>query len=256
MAEKPFFPGFEGDDEPAKPQPKPAPAAAPAFDPFAGAPVKAPSANDPAPQPAAAAPAPTAKRPAPPPAAPPPSDEGDVKPGSRKDLWKCPHCGAGNKPDRTTCRTCGKSPEDEVVVPWTRKPAVLAGIVGGVIVLIVAIVLLTRADLSLHPAGAASVDAKPRLGGSASGSYELSSQLRLVTERRVSVSGRIVATKTSGDLVWIALALGKTARDDDAFKEAKAENDPEGGFDFDGGVVFMRGTQRAIAVKVDEFRSE
>ncbi len=64
------------------------------------------------------------------------SDDG-ARPARRDDLWTCPHCQVGNKPDRSTCRSCGKSPDDPVAKPWFLNPAVIGAAVVALIVLIV-----------------------------------------------------------------------------------------------------------------------
>src|SRR4051812_2013144 len=125
------MPGFiEDEPKPAAKPAKPAPPAA-AFNPFGDVQVKldATAAPGAAAEPAAKGPA--AKGPAKSPgtgrtprstgaapAAPSVPISGDadadVVPGQGKDLWTCPHCSARNKPGRDTCRSCGKTPDDEV----------------------------------------------------------------------------------------------------------------------------------------------
>ncbi len=220
MADPNFFPGFEGEDEPKK-QPAAKPVAPapdkPAFDPFADAqpsPAPAPALAGPAGKPPTnrvAKTAPTAPAPVPAPS----QDDPELKPGSRKDLWKCPHCGAGNKPDRTTCRTCGKSPDEPVVVPWYKNNIIRAGILAAIGVIIVVIVLLTRVDLSLREPSLANVDAKPRISGAAQGSIDLGSGLRFEGERQISVCGRVAAIGPGpGGTLLVALALGPAAADE------------------------------------------
>ena len=119
-----FFPGFQEDDKPAAPAPMPSAMKSDgAFNPF-DEPVNV-----------SLVPSPSAPAPAAPKSQCKPSsagqqgagfdpfagnkdgeeaDDPDLKPGSRKDLWICPHCGAGNRPNRDTCRSCGKSP----MIPW------------------------------------------------------------------------------------------------------------------------------------------
>lgn len=288
MADPNFFPGFEGDDEPAKqaksaaPAKPAAPAPKPAFDPFAGAPVNAAPA---APAPTPAAPGKPVARPptAPAPAADP--DDAELKPGSRKDLWKCPHCGAGNKPDRNTCRTCGKSPDDPVIVPWFKNNVIRAAILAVIGAVILLAVWMSRVDLGLHEAGPAGVDLqRPRISGSAEGTIEVSGDIKFVGTKLISVSGRIVASRPSLGMTWIALALGPNATDDEAFKALSAKASGAG-YEFDGGCVLacifdnepkltpgawlsligstgdlvkdaslMDEAQGAYAVRVDEFR--
>jgi hypothetical protein len=225
MADPNFFPGFEGDDEPAKPaKPEAKPAAAPAkpaFDPFAGAKVDTKAAA--APPPAAAPGKPgtnrVAKAPAPaaaPPPPPPPADaDADLKPGSRKDLWKCPHCGAGNKPDRDTCRTCGKSPDEPVVIPWYKNNVIRAGILAVIGLVIIGIVMLTRVDVSLREPTLANVDKAPRITGKGIASIDLGNGIKLEGERMISICGRVAAVGTGpGGTQLVALALGAAAADE------------------------------------------
>ena len=236
MADPNFFPGFEGEDEPKK-QPAAKPAvqapAKPAFDPFADAPP-----SPAAPAPAAPAGKPPTNRVAKAPAAPAPvaaasQDDPELKPGSRKDLWKCPHCGAGNKPDRNTCRTCGKSPDDPVVVPWFKNNIIRAGILAAIGLIVVVIVLVTRVDLSLREPTLAHVDTKPRISGSAQGSIDLGSGLRFEGEHQISVCGRVAATGPGpGGTLLVALALGSAAAD-----EKPVATPINGGFDVAGVVL-------------------
>lgn len=237
---QPFFPGFEGDDDPPKTEAKPAPPAAPAapapakkpaFDPFAKAPDGSPPAPAKAPAPAAKPAAAAAPAAAPAPAA--ADGEEDVKPGSRKDLWKCPHCGAGNKPDRDTCRVCAKTPYEPVVVPWFKRPLVRAGIVAAIGLVIILVVWLTRVDTGLHEADLASVDQRPRISGTATGSIELGGGLRFEAEKLFAVCGRVAAVGNGpGGTQLVVLALGRNAAD-----EKPAFDKIGNGFAISGGVV-------------------
>lgn len=262
MADKPFFPGFEGDDEPKAPA-KPAAPAVPAakksaFDPFADAPVKVPAPGAAQPSPAAPAPAPgrpvapaPGKPAAPAPAPPPPpalpgNDDADIKPGARKDLWNCPHCGAGNKPDRDTCRACGKSPHDEVIIPLWKKPLFRAGILAAIGLVVVVVVMAGRTDLSFHEPSLATIDKKPRIGGSASGSVELPGGAKFDGERLISVVGRVAAVgRGPSGTTTIALALGAAARDE----QPTATPAANGGFDIPGGVVLACTSETPLTVK-------
>jgi hypothetical protein len=240
------FPGFIDDEpKPAKPAaPKPAVA-----NPFAGQEVVVPGsakalASAPAPAaPAAAAPKPAATAakptaaakaaPAPSPAAPAVSnpfagqtvgapgssdaEDPDLKPGSRKDLWKCPHCGTGNKPERTTCRSCEKSPSDPVAKPWFQNPLVLGGIAAGLAVAI-GLWVMTRPDLSLKPAGAANVDGVARTGGGGD-TVAIGDGLVFNGRTRIAVSGRIAHTSGANNATLVVLAL-KGSTDDAALTAA------------------------------------
>ena len=256
MADPNFFPGFEGDDESkkaAKPAAKPAPAPAkPAFDPFAGVPVNA-SAAPVAPPPAKPGTNRVAKAPAPAPASapPPPADaDADLKPGSRKDLWKCPHCGTGNKPDRTTCRSCGKSPDEPVVIAWYKNNVIRAAIMAGIGLIVIGVVLLTRVDVSLHEPTLANIDTKPRIAGTGIASIDLGSGLRLEGEKQISVCGRVAAIGSGpGGTILIALALGAAAQDD------KPEATPANGSFEVAGVVLACSAPEDFAPKPGQILS-
>ncbi len=236
MADQPFFPGFEGDDEPAKPA-KPVPKAAavpakPAFDPFAGAKVDT---RAPVPPPPSAPGRPPAERiaSAPAPTAPAIDADADLKPGSRKDLWKCPHCGTGNKPDRTACRTCGKSPAEPVVIPWYKNNLVRAAILAAVCLLIIGVVLLTRVDLSLREPSLANVDKAPRIAGTGIASIELGNGIKLEGERLISICGKVAAVGPGpGRTLLVALALGAAAAE-----ENPSATPVKGSFDVAGVVL-------------------
>lgn len=241
MADPNFFPGFEGDDEAAKPAksaPKQAAAAPakPAFDPFADAKV-----DTKAPAPAPAAPAKpgtnrVAKAPAPAPVSappPPPDADADIKPGSRKDLWKCPHCGTGNKPDRTTCRSCGKSPDEPVVIPWFKNNVIRAAILAVIGLIIIGVVMLTRVDVSLREPTLANVDTAPRITGTGIASIELTNGIKLEGERMISICGKVAAVGTGpGGTVLVALALGAAAAE-----ENPSASPANGSFDVAGVVL-------------------
>jgi len=219
MSDK-FFPGFEGDDEPKKAPAKPAaptPAPAPGgFSAFGDAKIDVSLAG-------------TAKAAAPIPGSPattkaPQTDpnEVDLKPGHAKDLWKCPHCGTGNKPGRTTCRSCGKSPSDPVIRPKTMNPAILGGIGGGLLLVILLVMFMGGADLKLKPAGPEALDRSPRQGGNGT-EQEFEGQ-SWQGGSGYAVSGRVVAARpVSGmsNAVNVALALGPDAANEEAFATVK-----------------------------------
>jgi len=140
----------------------------------------------------------------------------DIKPGARKDLWACPHCGTKNQPQRTTCRSCGKSPDEEVVIPIHKKPAFLAGIAGAVVLLIVLIVALSGADLSLREPSADAVDKKLRLG-SEHGEVRDVAGHQFTPNGTLAVVGRVAAVTQANGITSVALALGKAATDDETF---------------------------------------
>lgn len=229
---EPWFPGFEGDDEPKKDAApaKPAAVAKPSA-PVAAAPPPVP----PKPAPAAVAPAkPVPAPPKPQAAAAAESDaDRDLKPGSRKDLWKCPHCGAGNKPDRDSCRTCGKKQSDPIIVPWHQQTVARLGIAAAAVVIVALAIWLARTDLSLHEPVISAIDAKPRLGGPNSSTSEFGGGYTIAIEHRLSVCGRVAAVASGpGGSQMVALALGSAARD-----EAPAATKSGMGFTIEGGIV-------------------
>jgi hypothetical protein len=214
----PQFQGFIDDDQPTKsasPTNAPKPAA---FNPFADQPVDVPNPAAAAPAapvvPAASAPAAAkpgaaavARKPA---ASPAEADDPDFKPGpGRKDLWKCPHCETGNKPDRTTCRSCGKSPSDPVRPKWLLPVA----IGGGVVAIVVVVILLVGrgAETTLHRPGLAGVDDKVRIGRAAEGRQELPENRAFIAKKACAVTGRIATAEKFGPGLHVRLALGHIA---------------------------------------------
>ena len=71
----------------------------------------------------------------------------------RKDLWVCPHCGAKNKPDRDTCRACGKSPDEKVVKPIHQNPLVQAAVLAVVGFVLVLWFVLGGESMAMKPVG-------------------------------------------------------------------------------------------------------
>ncbi len=155
---------------------------------------------------------------APAPAPAPPAadvDDPDLKPGSRKDLWMCPHCGTGNKPERTTCRSCGKSPSDPLEMPMWKKPIVIAGVLGGILLLIVIWVLM-KPSLALKPPEAASLDHKIRRGSAQTHVRELVGKT-FTPAGRLAVTGRICIARplpTTEGVTSVVLLLGSAASDE------------------------------------------
>jgi hypothetical protein len=237
----PAFEFEESEPKPKKPAPKPAAAGNvnPFADqpvqvnPFAGQAVQAPGtvAEPPKAQPGtgrtarpgAGKPA-GAKAPAPAPAS-DPADQ-DIMPGTAKDLWLCPHCGAKNKPSRETCRECDKSPDDEVEIPWFKKPAILAGIGGAVVVLIIIFSMMGGADVTLHPAGPGHIDSAPRIAKGGGADIDLGDSHKFTPKKAIAVSGRVIQAAEQPTGTWltaVVLGLGGTISDDAVFEGAKAE---------------------------------
>ncbi len=152
------------------------------------------------------------------PAAPAPTsdvDDPELKPGSRKDLWSCPHCQTRNKPDRTTCRNCGKSPDDALEPAFYTKPVFKLAVAGALVVILL-LWLVTRPDLSFKPAGPATIDRSVRKGSAAGGVRELVGK-SFKPHGRLAVTGRICATRTLPDadgVTTVVLLLGAAAADD------------------------------------------
>ncbi len=226
------FPGFVDDEPQKKAAQKPANA-----NPFAGQQVVLPGSFAPpaAPTPGSTPPGkPTAAKPVPPaPAAPSAAapaalakpDDPDLKPGSRKDLWHCPHCGAGNAPERTTCRSCAKSPHEAIVIPWHRTLVGRLGIVAGIAALVAVVWFATRTDLTCVEPGPGRLDSRPRQGGSGEGfTYESGPYFR--AKRGFALSGRVLTSASLGGVgnaLTVMCALKNLAADDSAFNTAVAE---------------------------------
>jgi hypothetical protein len=148
-------------------------------------------------------------RPAPaaPAAAPDQAEDPDLKPGTGKDLWACPHCGTKNKPSRSECRACGKSPDAARDKPFWQKPAFLGGVIGG-FALVLLLWFATRPDLSLKAPGATAFDV-----GSAVTTAERELVGRTFAPRgRISICGRILAHRAAPNAEGVqdvVLLLGK-----------------------------------------------
>jgi hypothetical protein len=195
---KRFIPGL--DDVQAAPlpvanAPQPGGAAAPAPRAQAAAPGTGPTAQK------AAGP-----RPSVPAAVQPAADDADIKPGSGKDLWPCPHCGTKNKPSRTACRSCGKSPDAAKDRPFWFRPAFLGGVVGGFLVVLL-LWFVTRPDFSLKTPGTTALDL-----GAAKGLERELVGLTFTPQGRISICGRIIGQRLAPgvDRVQdVILLLGK-----------------------------------------------
>ena len=217
MTTKPTY-EFEEDEAP-KPErkrfaPVPEPEAAPAATPVASTPVSGPAPTQ-APgtgrttAPAARQAAPAGSQPA------TEADDPDLKPGSRKDLWACPHCGTGNKPERTSCRSCGKAPTDAKETPTWQQPKVIGAAIGGVVLLIV-IWILMKPSLALKPPGADTIDSKIRRGGAQTHVRELVGKT-FTPSGRLAVAGRICVARqmpNADGVTTVVLLLGSGASDE------------------------------------------
>ena len=212
MTQQPSY-EFEEDDAPKPERKKFIPGladaqVAPAPAPIPTAPAPAVPASRPQPKPnlgsvGQPSPAPRPSGPLPTPAE---AEDPDLKPGSGKDLWACPHCGAKNKPSRTECRSCGKSPDAAKNRPFWLKPAFLGGAIGGFLVVIL-LWFVTRPDFSLKTPGKTALD----LGGATSVERELVGKT-FTPKGRISICGRIVgqrATPGTEGVQDVILLLGK-----------------------------------------------
>lgn len=136
--------------------------------------------------------------------------DADIKPGQGKDLWLCPHCGAKNKPGRDTCRSCGKHPDEEVIIPLLSRPPVKFGLIGGIVLVLIVVVMLALVqDYSLRPAGADHItddfihDESSRLAG----------------------SGRILRVADKGrDIREIVVVFGYQITNENEFKDMRGPN--------------------------------
>jgi hypothetical protein len=150
----------------------------------------------------------------------PDGNDADVKPGSGKDLWACPHCGAKNKPERNTCRTCAKSPTEAVVIPWHAHPLVKPAI--GIAVLVVVIMLgamLFSSDVRLVEATDGNIDSKPRTSSGMGQAGDLEGSA-FTPRQRYALCGRLVGMKTVGSLTTLVVALGSDGKNKDKVDEA------------------------------------
>ena len=209
MSTKPTY-EFEEDEAPKPerkrfaPIPEPEPAAT-SMTPVAGAP-RAPGASSTPEAPSVSI------APAPQPAE---ENDPDLKPGSRKDLWSCPHCGTGNKPERTTCRSCGKAPTDAKETPTWQQPKVIVAVIAGVVLLMV-IWILMKPSLAFKSPGAATIDSKIRRGGAQTHARELVGKT-FTPSGRLAVAGRICVARTmpgNDGVTTVVLLLGAGASDE------------------------------------------
>lgn len=140
----------------------------------------------------------------------PRDDNDEPVPGGRGGLWACPHCDAKNKPGRDTCRSCGKSPDDQVASPLLKQLPVIVG--GVVLVLIVlAFLFFGGTDTSYRPPGAAGLDIEQRVDGG-----------------RFAASGRVLTVISSehGQRA-VLLVFAPLADNNDEFSQLRAEFDSQ-----------------------------
>lgn len=153
-------------------------------------------------------------------------DDPDLKPGSRKDLWLCPHCGTGNKPDRSTCRTCAKRPDDPMIKPWFMQPQGLAGLAGGALVVIGLLYLLLRSSSAafIEP-NYDRLDHAMRTGTLAKKNrepVELANGRKFFPKKQGAVLGRVVSTQPFEEVsggISVLLAVGELAKEEDKCRD-------------------------------------
>ena len=153
-------------------------------------------------------------------------DDGELKPGSRKDLWNCPHCGTGNRPNRDTCRSCGKSPAETVIQPWFKNPLNLGVIGGAVVLLIIVVMMFSGPSFALGTAHLASIGDDLHSDESAGGSLSYGDDLLLVRGRFAAV-GRVVASASAGGATTVTIVFGERPRSPD-FKGVDRGDDEVG----------------------------
>ena len=162
---------------------------------------------------------PVAPTTAPDPSAAPADFDDDVQPGSGKDLWTCPHCGAKNKPNRTTCRSCGKSADEEVSKPVWQNPAILYGLPVLLILVFISTMMVGGPDLTLKPAG--TVDAYMSMIDDDQQMEITIAGGTFVSQGRFSVAGRILDIKGSE----ITVVYGSEVADDTYFSKLRRKDD-------------------------------
>lgn len=143
------------------------------------------------------------------------ADDGELKPGSRKDLWNCPHCGTGNRPNRDTCRSCGKSPDEAVIQPWFKQPKVLAVIGAALVVLVVVLMMASGPSFALGPAQMSAIDSDFRHDQSLSGELAVGDDALLLRGRFAAVGRVVSASRQDPTRLSLVLAFGDRAREPD-----------------------------------------
>jgi len=137
-------------------------------------------------------------------------------PGRRRDLWKCPHCGAGNKPERDECRSCGKRPSDPKEKPWFLNPIVVGTIGGTLTVIVLLFVYLGGPNFDLAPPTADHIDDQVRKDGRGGKKRPSRVGTEFQARGRFAVCGRVLSFQKKpgeGRGPTITLVLGPKARD-------------------------------------------
>ncbi|NRA40094.1 MAG: hypothetical protein HRU15_18260 [Planctomycetes bacterium] len=131
--------------------------------------------------------------------------DAEIKPGQGKDLWTCLHCQSKNKPNRDTCRKCGKTAEDEVIIPLFSRPPVKFGAIGGAVFIVLMVIMSAlTVDVSL-----------PAVGADAMGEDYTNNGVR------IAGSGRIFKLSTAADTCSVTVAFGYQCRDDKVFNKLR-----------------------------------
>ena len=141
------------------------------------------------------------------------ADDADLKPGSRKDLWTCPHCGTGNRPNRDTCRSCGKSPNDPVVPPWFKQPKILGVIAAVVVVLIIVVMTLGGPNYNLGSPTADGISEAAVFEEAMGDVIPLANGTSFQQRGRFAAVGRVIAVAEVDGQRKVTLAFGDRVRD-------------------------------------------
>lgn len=155
----------------------------------------------------------------------------DSAPERRDDLWPCPHCGTKNKPDRNVCRACGKSPDEAVDIPLTKKPWFIPAVVGVVLVLVWMLWSSGQPTFELVAPGPKAVDSAARVGGDPGRQFEAVEGKGFHPVAQIAVSGRVLKLETRGNAVpvrsvYLALADdGSQLAADDVWASLSVKDD-------------------------------
>ena len=113
-----------------------------------------------------------------------------------------------------------------MVVQWYQKPANLAAVGGGAVLLLALMAFMLRADVSLHPPGPGHLDNQVRIGGGGGGEQDLGDNHKFYGKGTIAVSGRVLAAMPHPVTPWVtmvSLALGAGATKEEDFNDWKAE---------------------------------
>ncbi|MFW5859909.1 MAG: zinc finger Ran-binding domain-containing protein [Planctomycetota bacterium] len=213
---RPKNPGIPGTPPPQDGGKAPPPAQA-GFNPFSGVEVKTGQPGVPPSPPAA--PADGAPPPGPVPVSVGPVGPGagaaDATTGNREDLWQCPHCGAKNKPERNTCRSCDLAPDDEPSTPWHRRPVIVGAGAVVLVLILVALIFGGGPDFTLLSPTADNVSADVIVDGSPGPGPVLDGEVTFDPRGRIAGVGRVIATSNRHQdfhgTTTVAMVFGRPA---------------------------------------------